>query len=131
MTEQIKWNINAQAVGGPKILASDTIEIEAYDKIDVTVEAESVDKEVQILPGEAGQVQFLLIKSDHYGDALTYKVNDSADVIQLDALHMLMGNGAIGLLNGPLKKLVFSNDLVLSSEKIPASVEILIGRKVT
>ena len=131
MTEQIKWNINAQAVGGPKILASDTIEIEAYDKIDVTVEAESVDKEVQILPGEAGQVQFLLIKSDHYGDALTYKVNDSADVIQLDALHMLMGNGAIGLLNGPLEKLVFSNDLVLSSEKIPASVEILIGRKVT
>lgn len=131
MTEQIKWNINAQAVGGPKILASDTIEIEAYDKIDVTVEAESVDKEVQILPGEAGQVQFLLIKSDHYGDALTYKVNDSADVIQLDALHMLMGNGAIGLLNGPLEKLVFSNDLVLSSEKIPASVEILIGRMVT
>ena len=37
MTEQIKWNINAQAVGGPKILASDTIEIEAYYNILTTI----------------------------------------------------------------------------------------------
>ncbi|MCK5432363.1 MAG: hypothetical protein KAJ03_06435 [Gammaproteobacteria bacterium] len=133
MTEQINWNLNAQVVGGPKILASDKIEIEAYDKIEVTIEAGASDKEVQIQPGGAGQVQFLLIKSEHYGDALTYKVNDTTDVIKLDALQMLMGNGAIELLDVlPPEKLLFSNALVSSTgENIPASVEILVGRKAT
>ena len=33
MTEKINWTLNVQVVGGPKILASDTIDVDAYDKI--------------------------------------------------------------------------------------------------
>ncbi len=58
MTEKINWTLNVQVVGGPKILSSDTIEVDAYDKIDVTIEPS--EKEVQIQPGDLGQMQFLL-----------------------------------------------------------------------
>ena len=52
MTESINWSLNAQIVGGPKVMASDTKEIETYDKIDITIEAETSDKEVDIQPAE-------------------------------------------------------------------------------
>lgn len=131
MTEKINWTLNVQVVGGPKILASDTIDVDAYDKIDVTIEPDASEKEVQIQPGDLGQVQFLLIKSDQYGDGLTYKVNAANDEITLDALQVLIGDGAVGLFKGSPEKLLFTNNLVSDGDKIPASIQILVGRKAT
>ncbi len=129
MTESINWSLNVQVIGGPKIMASDTKEIEAYDKIEVTIEAETADKEVEIQPGGAGRVQFLLIKSDTYSsdiEKLTYKVNELTTIIELDALQVFIGNGAVELLTEPPEKLVFTNDLAT-----PVSIEILVGRMAT
>ena len=131
MTEKINWTLNVQVVGGPKILASDTIDVDAYDKIDVTIEPDASEKEVQIQPGDLGQVQFLLIKSDQYGDGLTYKVNAANDEIKLDALQVLIGDGAVGLFKESPEKLLFTNNLVSDGDKIPASIQILVGRKAT
>ena len=126
MTESINWSLNAQVSGGPKVMASDTKEIEAYDKIKVTIEAETTDKDVEIQPGGAGKVQFLLIKSDTYSEDLTYKVNELTKIIKLDALQVFIGNGAVELLTEPPEKLVFTNDLTN-----PVSIEILVGRMAT
>lgn len=126
MTESINWSLNVQVIGGPKVMASDTKEIEAYDKIEVTIEAETADKEVEIQPGGAGRVQFLLIKSDTYSEDLTYKVNELTKIIKLDALQVFIGNGAVELLTEPPEKLVFTNDLTN-----PVSIEILVGRMAT
>ena len=129
MTESINWSLNVQVIGGPKVMASDTKEIEAYDKIEVTIEAGTADNGVDIQPGDAGSVQFLLIKSDTYsGDVekLTYKVNELPTIIELDALQVFIGNGAVGLLTESPKKLVFTNDLTT-----PVSIEILVGRIAT
>ena len=126
MTESINWSLNVQVIGGPKVMASDTKEIEAYDKIEVTIEAETADKEVEIQPGGAGRVQFLLIKSDTYSEDLTYKVNELTTIIKLDALQVFIGNGAVELLTEPPEKLVFTNDLTT-----PVSIEILVGRMAT
>ncbi len=126
MTESINWSLNAQVSGGPKVMASDTKEIEAYDKIKVTIEAETADKEVDIQPGGAGKVQFLLIKSDTYSsdiEKLTYTVNERTTTIELDALQVFIGNGAVELLIETPKKLVFTNNL-----QTPVSIEILVGR---
>lgn len=131
MTEKINWTLNVQVVGGPKILASDTIDVDAYDKIDVTIEPDASEKEVQIQPGDLGQVQFLLIKSDQYGDGLTYKVNAANDEIKLDALQVLIGDGAVGLFKESPEKLLFTNNLILDGDKIPASIQIFVGRKAT
>ena len=126
MTESINWSLNAQIVGGPKIMASDTEEIEAYDKIEVTIENDAIDKEVEIQPGGVDKVQFLVIKSEKYGEDLTYKVNSLTDIIKLDALHVFIGTGAVGLLKETPKKLLFTNGLPDS-----VSVEILVGRMAT
>lgn len=126
MTESINWSLNAQIVGGPKIMASDTKEIEAYDKIEVTIEAETADKQVEIQPGGAGRVQFLLIKSDTYSEDLTYKVNELTNIIKLDALQVFIGNGAVELLTQSPENLMFTNDLTT-----PVSIEILVGRMAT
>ena len=126
MTESINWSLNAQVIGGPKVMASDTKEIEAYDKIEVTIEAETADKEVEIQPGGADRVKFMLIKSDTYSEDLTYKVNDLTKIIKLDALHVFIGNGAVELLTQPPEKLVFTNDLTT-----PVSIEILVCRMAT
>ena len=126
MTESINWSLNVQVIGGPKVMASDTKEIEAYDKIEVSIEAETADKEVEIQPGGAGRIQFLLIKSDTYSEDLTYKVNELTKIIKLDALQVFIGNGAVELLTEPPEKLVFTNDLTN-----PVSIEILVGRMAT
>ncbi|MCJ7624391.1 MAG: hypothetical protein MUO76_12880 [Anaerolineaceae bacterium] len=128
MTESINWSLNAQIVGGPKIMASDTKEIEAYDKIEVTIENDAIDKEVEIQPGGIDKVQFLVIRSEKYSEELTYKVNNpsSTDIIKLDALHVFIGTGAVGLLKEPPEKLLFTNGLPDS-----VSVEILVGRMAT
>ncbi|HUW66484.1 MAG TPA: hypothetical protein VMW20_00365 [Candidatus Nanoarchaeia archaeon] len=129
MTESINWSLNIQVIGGPKVMASDTKEIEAYDKIEVTIEADTTDKEVEIQPGGADKVQFLLIKSDTYSsdvEKLTYKVNELTTIIELDALQVFIGNGAVELLTEPPEKLVFTNKFLT-----PVSIEILVGRMAT
>lgn len=129
MTESINWSLNVQVIGGPKVMVSDTKEIEAYDKIEVTIEADTTDKEVEIQPGGADKVQFLLIKSDTYSsdvEKLTYKVNELTTIIELDALQVFIGNGAVELLTEPPEKLVFTNEF-----STPVSIEILVGRMAT
>src|SRR5215218_4057138 len=117
MPEKINWTLNVQVVGGPKMAASKTVEVDAYDKIQVTVAVEEV-KEVEVQPGtKKGRVQFLLINSDQFGDnddTLTYQVDDG-DPIALDAPQLFVGDGAVGSLgktpDDPPKILTFSNKL--------------------
>ena len=128
MPEKINWTLNVQVAGGPKLFASSTLTLDAYDKIQVGIEAGATDKKVEVQPGGAGHVQFLLITSDPYGEGLTYKVNDSASskVIKLDGPHLLIGKGAVGLLDPAPTSLFFSSSLGKD-----ATVEILIGREAT
>jgi hypothetical protein len=127
MSEKINWTLNVQVVGGPKILESDTIAAEAYDKVQVTIATGDSDIEVDVQPSGSGQVQFLLISSDQYDEDLTYKVNvSSADPIKLDGPQMFIGKGAVGLLDPEPKKLFFSNSLAED-----ASIQILVGRDAT
>jgi hypothetical protein len=127
MTEKINWTLSVQVVAGPRIADGKTITVDAYDKIGVVIVAGAADKEVQVQPGGAGKVQFLLISSDRYDDKLTYKVNGAAaNPIMLDALQLFMGDGAVGLLDPAPEKLFFSNALTDD-----ASVQILVGRQAT
>ena len=127
MPAAITWTVNVQITGGPKLSASQTLTVDAYDKIEVLSPDGAADQEVEVQPGGAGQVRFLSIKSSPYGAGLTYKVNDAgADAITLDTLHLLIGGGAVGLLGDPPATLLFSNALGSS-----ATVEILVGRNAT
>jgi hypothetical protein len=123
MSEKINWTLNVQVVGGPKYSASSTVPVDAYDKIAVTVAAGGTEV-VEIQPGNAGRVQFLLISSNKFDKQLTYKVNNTGNAIALDAVQLLVGVGAVGLLPAAPKSLAFTSTL---AEEV--DLEVLVGRK--
>lgn len=122
---------------GPQLAIAQTLEVDAYDKIDITIPkppaSKAQDMEVQLQPGGLGQVQFISIISDWYGPSLTYKVNnDKASAILLDQPHLLAGAGAVSLYGqteAPTR-LYFTNASTGDNSK-PAKVQILIGRRAT
>jgi hypothetical protein len=129
MSEKINWTLNVQVVGGPRYSTSSAVTVDAYDKIQITVDAQDTDKVVEVQPGAAGRVQFLLISSNQFGDDLTYKVNNTGNAIQLNAQHLLVGEGAVGLLGASSPNTVsFTNKLTPPQD---VNIEILVGRNVT
>jgi hypothetical protein len=130
MPKQISWTYNVEVVGGSKVSESKTISAEAVDEIGLNIDPQQT-REIDIQPGGAGQVQFLLIKSDRYGDQVTYKVNATNQPVRtLDGPHLLIGKGAAALLvsatAGP-NKLFVTNGLAND----PISISILVGRDAT
>ena len=90
------------------------------------------DQPVELQPSEsAGQVKFLLVASDWYGEVLAYKVNsDTGTSFELDEPHVLTGEGATAMLDPVPKQLFFSNTTSEAGAR-DANVQILVGRDVT
>jgi hypothetical protein len=129
---QIIMSGNIVIPDGPKFAFNRTLDVEAYDKIDVTVPATPAtnNKEVGLQPGGAGKVKFIAIISDSYDDNLTYKINAAnAGSRTLDQPQLLAGKGAVSLFDSanPPTKLFFSN----TAAGKDANVQILIGRQAT
>jgi len=122
MPEKINWTLNVQVVGGPKISASDTLEVEAYDKIEAVIPTGG-SATVNVQPGTGAQ--FLLITASSYAN-MTYEVDASGTTVTLDGPHVLIGAGAVGLLGSTQNKFKFSNG---GSEDV--TVDILVGRDAT
>jgi hypothetical protein len=121
VSETINWTLNVQVDKGPTIAARNAITVDAYDKIGVEVAAgNTVTLELQ--PGGAGKVQFLLINSTVFDDTVTYAV-DGGTAVKLDALHVLVGDGAVGLLGAPPQTLDVTNGTAQD-----AKIEVLLGR---
>jgi hypothetical protein len=125
MSVQINWSFSVQVSNGPKISSSDTIDVDAYDSIQVTVPQNNGGDGtvVEVQPGVTAQVQFLLIKSDSY-DSLSYRVADALNAVSLDTEQVLLGAGAMSLLPKAPTTLTFFNE-----SGTDASVHILVGRK--
>jgi hypothetical protein len=127
MSSAISLSLKVNVTGGPSLLVSKGITVEAYDKIDVLVAAGAADMAVDIQPGLSSQVQLLCITSSEYGKDLKYKVHDTASTpIVLDQAQLFLGQGAVGLLGTAIDKLFFTNNLTKD-----ASIEILVGRDAT
>lgn len=125
MSEKISWSFSAQVTGGPSIKASADLTVDAYDKIEATIPQGGADTTVEVQPGTAG-VKFLLITATAYED-LVYKVGSGTTEVTLDAAHVLLGEGAISLLEAYPTSLVFKN----SSTTADVKVNILVGRDAT
>ena len=131
----INLALNIQVVGGPTVLISKSKSVQAYDKIEVVIEADSKGKSVDVQPGEADEVSFLLIKSSVYSSDIKYVVKEVKDEepdptteIALDEPHLYLGKGAISALGKSPKILQFTNS---TTTKTPAAIEILVGRDAT
>ena len=131
MSVKINWSCNVQVINGPKLSGADTVEVDAYDNIEVNVPkkvgADNGKAAVEVQPGAQTKVMFLLIQAGTYqGGSLSYKVEGSSKSVKLDAQQLMIGAGAVGLLDGAPTKLNFENS---GAADVP--VRILIGRKAT
>ena len=128
MPETIIFDVAAAVASGPTIKSSRTVVVDAYDKISVTVPDGTSDLEVELQPGGAGSIRLLIVKSNVYGDGLTYTINaDSTDHV-LDEPHVLLGTGSVALYGAEPTKLVFDNALGTGED---AEIHILVGRDAT
>ncbi len=124
----INVSANIMVAGGPNLAFNRPLDVDAYDKIDVTVPGTTTDKEVD-LPG--GPVQFIAIMSDWYGNDLTYKINTTtATSFNLNQPLLFIGADAVLLLGSAPTKLFFSNTTTGTTAK-DAKVQMLIGRDAT
>jgi len=131
MSEYIVLKINIEIPNGPKITLNRTLTVDAYDKIDITVPSGASDQPVELQPSEsAGQVKFLLVASDWYGEALSYKVNSDTTPFELDESHLLIGKGATAMLDPAPMQLFFTNT-TSGEDAEDVNVQILVGRDVT
>ncbi len=130
MPVQINWSLNVDVADGPQIGIAQIASVDAYDLIDVALPPNSGSSTtgVDVQPGPAAQVRFLLITSSLYGAKLTYKVDGTSAAVALDSPQLLAGSGAVALLQKDPKKLLFSNTL---DGGPTALVRILVGRMVT
>ena len=130
MPTNVTWKLNLEVQSGPKTEVANTVQVDAYDRIQVTVPdttASPTATTVDIQPGAVGKVKVLLIQSNRYGDDLTFQVHDNTtDEIALNDAVFLAGKGGIELLEGtttPLDKL-----LVTNTTGQPVILEIIVGR---
>ena len=127
---QIIVSANIVVANGPRFALNQTLEVEAYEEIDITAPAGAADKEID-LPGGGGPVQLIAIVSDWYGDDLTYKINNNgATSHKLDQPLLLTGTGAVSVFDAAPAKLFFSN-ATAGPKANDAKVQILIGRDAT
>ncbi|MEQ1529012.1 MAG: hypothetical protein ABL925_06830 [Methylococcales bacterium] len=120
MAEKINWNFVAQALNGPSLSGQGTLEIDAYDKITVTIGAGNA-QQVNLAP--SGAVSLLIINPATPHAGLSYDV--AGNPVVLDGPHVLIGTGAVSLL-GAATNLTFTNNT--GSDTI---IEILLGRDAT
>lgn len=132
MAQAINWTLDVQIVGGPSASATSSLSVDAYDRIDVVIPGGNSGTPgtatVDVHPGAAAKVKFLLISSDRYGEELTYDVPGGATNVKLDSQQVLIGEGAVGLLRAAPNTLEFSNEM---GEGNDALVTILVGRDAT
>ncbi len=126
MAETITCTQVVQLGSGLTRTVTTSLPVEAYDVIHVNIADAASDEEVQVQPGGAGQLRFLLIEAEPYGAQLTYKVNEAtaSETHQLDSPQIFMGEGALRMLSAAAPAtLLFSNALGKT-----ATVRILVGR---
>lgn len=126
MAEKISWTVRIDVAAGPKLSASDVIEVEAYDKISFTLDAGDTGIAVDLQPGAAGQVSFLMISASEYAEEITYSPDGGTTTVPLDAPLVLIGAGAISLLGSAPQQFEWENTTLN-----PVDIEIFVGRDAT
>src|SRR5262249_62156223 len=108
MPTNISWKLDVEIQSGPNIIVSNTVQADAYDRIEVKVPHSTspspTPTTVDVQPGAAGKMELLLIRltSGQYGDDLKYKVHDSTTPERaLNDAVFLVGAGSLKLLEQP------------------------------
>ena len=125
MAEVIDITVSAKVKNGPSVSFFSSMNVDAYDKLDVDV-LKTKTKTIQLVPSVADSVTLLLIKSDHYSELITYRVNGAGPVIKLDTPQSFIGLGSLDALDDTN---VPESIEVTNNSTSDLNIEILVGRK--
>jgi len=120
MAEKLIWSAMVRVTEGPQMALSGSLDLEAYDKLAVTV-AQGATLKVTLAPA-GSDLQCIVINPKVPDADLSYAVGGKD--IALDAPHVLLG-GAVALAGTPVN-LTFKNDTA-----VDADIDILVGRDAT
>jgi hypothetical protein len=130
LTKSVKWNLSASVEGGPTLTSSDSIDADAVDIVNVQVDKETtIDKAVDVQPGDSSEVMFIYIKSNVHGD-VKYKFTDStgdSSQVVLDKDHIITSMELAKLFGKPPNQIKFVNN----STTTDAIIDIVVARKAT
>ena len=124
--ENVNWAVHVDVPSGPKLTAANTIAVEAYDKVNLTLDANATKVKVDIQPGAAGQVKLLMITASAYDTKITYSTDAGTTKVALDAPQVLIGSGAVGLLKPDPKTWQWDNGTA-----DPVAIQIFVVRDAT
>jgi hypothetical protein len=129
---QLEWNFLIKTSDGLQSGIAGNVKVDATGKIEKTLSAPSggatsTTTKVEVQPGDTDKMEALIIYSNKYDDGITYTVSDetgdgAADV-PLDGPQILIGQGAVGLLQKAPKTIEFVNTLTQD-----VTVTIVVGR---
>jgi hypothetical protein len=124
MSEKITYSVKAEVADGPTVTVKNSIDVDAYDKIEATIPTGGAATKVKVKVKPADDASFLLITASSY-ENISYKV-DGGSSVDLDGPHILIGKGAVGLLGGTQEEFEFTN-----SASTDTDISILAGRDAT
>lgn len=125
MPETINWSVTFEAVLGPRIAASGSQVVDAYDKVSVELAGNATDVDVDLQPsGAGGDVELLVLTSSAYDVDVTLSPDAGTTVHTLNGPLVLIGSGSVGILADPPQTLRFTNP-----DANPVAIDILVGRK--
>jgi len=127
---QLQWNLQIKTTDGLKSGIAGNVDVDATGKIEKTLPAKTnggSTTTIAVQPGDTDKMEALVIYASKYDDKVTYKVSDETGDgvtgVTLDGPQILIGQGAVGLLQKPPKTIEFTNAL---SEDV--TVTILVAR---
>lgn len=126
MSETINWTFAFQVQNGPKMTATQTLNVDTYDKSATTIKKGA---KVLMEAGDAAEMQFLLLTASVYDPTLTYQIapdNKQGPEHKLDAPLLLIGSGGLAFLDQQSITVQVTN----KSDK-DVTIEMLIGRSTT
>ena len=129
---QLQWNFQIKTTDGLKSGIAGNVEVDATGKIDKTLPAPtggatSTTTTIDVQPSGTDKIEALVIYANKYDDKVTYKVSDETGDgvtdVTLDGPQILIGQGAVGLLQKAPKTIEFINAL---TEDV--TVTVFVGR---
>jgi hypothetical protein len=124
MPETVAWSFSVGVDQGPRVAGSDSFAVDAYDKLSVVLEAGAADVDVEVQP--AGKVKVLVVRPSAFDAAITLSADAGATKFALDGPIVLIGSGAVAMLDEEPKTLRFANGTAAD-----VTVDVLVGRDPT
>lgn len=127
--EKISYSVTVQITGGPSVAIAGVIEVDAYEKIDMTVPAKVAavngKADVTVSPGDLDQTKLVIITASSKDGTLSFKTTAAGAVdVPITGPLTMFGGTACSLLGAKPDKFTFTN-----TAAVAATVTILVGRK--